>query len=179
MSATAFGSSRPLDPEELEAAPVRYPRPSRLVETLKVDGTKARHAAETLGLHTVGDLLEHLPSDSREARTVGALRGGEQATVSVEVRAISARPVRRRGMRPLVEARVFDATGGFGGGTWSRDGKKWLVKTTSVLQDGRKAAATYVLTPVDADTITLQARDRSEDGKELPNIKELKMKRVK
>ena len=74
---------------------------------------------------------------------------------------------------------IFDATGGFGGGAWSRDGKSWVVKTTSVLQDGKKAAATYILTPVDADTITLQARDRSEDGKELPNIKELKMKRVK
>ena len=66
---------------------------------------------QTLGLRTVGDLLEHLPSDSREARTVAALRAGEQATVAVEVRAISARPVRRRGMRPLVEATVFDATG--------------------------------------------------------------------
>ena len=64
-----------------------------------------------LGLRTVGELLEHLPSDSREARTVAALRAGEQATVAVEVRSISARPVRRRGMRPLVEATVFDATG--------------------------------------------------------------------
>ncbi len=64
-----------------------------------------------LGLETVGDLLEHLPSDSREARTVAALRAGEQATVAVQVRAIAARPVRRRGMRPLVEATVFDATG--------------------------------------------------------------------
>jgi ATP-dependent DNA helicase RecG len=51
------------------------------------------------------------PGDSREARTVAALRAGEQATVAVEVRAIAARPVRRRGMRPLVEATVFDATG--------------------------------------------------------------------
>ena len=65
----------------------------------------------SLGLHTVGDLLEHLPSDSREARTVAALRAGEQATVAVEVRSIAARPVRRRGMRPLVEATVFDASG--------------------------------------------------------------------
>jgi ATP-dependent DNA helicase RecG len=68
-------------------------------------------ALRSLGLNTVGDLLEHLPSDSREARTLGTLRGGEQATVAVEVRAIGARAVRRRGMRPLVEAIVFDATG--------------------------------------------------------------------
>src|SRR5581483_10986770 len=36
---------------------------------------------------------------------------GEQATVAVQVRSIAARPVRRRRMRPLVEAVVFDATG--------------------------------------------------------------------
>jgi ATP-dependent DNA helicase RecG len=63
-----------------------------------------------LGLGTVGALLEHLPCDSREARTVAALTAGEQATVAVQVRAIGTRAVRRRGMRPLVEATVADAT---------------------------------------------------------------------
>ena len=40
------------------------------------------------------------PSDSRESRTLAELRAGEPATVEVVVRSISARPVRRRGMRP-------------------------------------------------------------------------------
>jgi uncharacterized protein (TIGR02246 family) len=31
---------------------------------------------------------------------------------------------------------VFDADGGFGEGSWARDGKKWVVKTTSVLPGG-------------------------------------------
>src|SRR6202034_2152759 len=66
---------------------------------------------EALGLHTVGDLLEHVPRARRESRTIGALAPGETATVLVEVRSIAARPVRRRGMRPLVEATVADATG--------------------------------------------------------------------
>jgi uncharacterized protein (TIGR02246 family) len=74
---------------------------------------------------------------------------------------------------------IFDATGGFGEGTWSQDGKKWVLKTNSVLQSGKKASATYVLTPVDADTIALQARDRMEDGNKLPDTKEVKLKRVK
>ncbi len=64
-----------------------------------------------LGLHTVGDLLEHLPRDRREARAVARLRVGEQATVAVQVRSIAGRPVRRRGMRGLVEATVFDESG--------------------------------------------------------------------
>lgn len=111
MPATAFASSRPLAPDELESAPVRYPRPSRLDAPLKVEGQKARHAAAALGLHTVGDLLWHLPRDQREARSLSGLGRGEAATVVVEVRSISSRTVRRRGMRPLVEAVVADDTG--------------------------------------------------------------------
>jgi len=108
---TAFADRRPLSETELQRAPVRYPRPSVLARELKVEGAKANAAAATLGLATVGDLLEHLPRDRREARAVGELVIGEVATVAVEVRAISSRPVRRRGMRPLVEATVADASG--------------------------------------------------------------------
>lgn len=74
---------------------------------------------------------------------------------------------------------IFDATGGFGEGSWSNDGKKWTIKTSTVLQDGKKATATHVLTRVDADTITLQTRDRTVDGTRVPDTKEIKMKRVK
>jgi uncharacterized protein (TIGR02246 family) len=74
---------------------------------------------------------------------------------------------------------VFDSTGSFGEGTWTADGNKWVVKTTSVLQDGKKAAKTYVLTRVDADTLTLQATERSVDGHALPDTGEIKMKRSK
>jgi ATP-dependent DNA helicase RecG len=94
----------------LLGAPVRTPRPSRLERPLEL-GPKAAEGAEALGLRTVGDLLEHVPRARREARTVAALAPGETATVLVEVRSIAARPVRRRGMRPLVEATVADATG--------------------------------------------------------------------
>jgi ATP-dependent DNA helicase RecG len=111
MSVTAFASSSPLDEAQLASAPVRYPRPSRLLERLRLSGPKAEHAAETLGLSTVGDLLEHLPRDRREARAVAQLVPGETATVVVVVRSIASRPVRRRGMRPLVEAAVADDTG--------------------------------------------------------------------
>ncbi len=78
-----------------------------------------------------------------------------------------------------VRSWIFDATGGFGEGSWAQNGKQWALKTASVLQDGKKAAATYVLTPVDADTFTLQSRDRSVDGNKLPDGKEIRMKRVK
>jgi ATP-dependent DNA helicase RecG len=109
--ARAFASTRGLSREEMIEAPVRWPRPSRLELALEPPAKKMAGGMRTLGLHTIGQLLEHLPSDSREARTVSGLKAGEQATVAVEVRRIAARPVRRRGMRPLVEAAVFDATG--------------------------------------------------------------------
>jgi ATP-dependent DNA helicase RecG len=109
-AAVAFASGRALSRDELAAAPVRWPRPSRLLAPLQPQAKKMAAGMSALGLHTLGDLLEHLPSDSRESRTIAALRAGEQATVAVEVRRIAARPVRRRGMRPLVEASVFDAT---------------------------------------------------------------------
>jgi uncharacterized protein (TIGR02246 family) len=74
---------------------------------------------------------------------------------------------------------IFDASGGFGEGAWSGDGKKWTIKTSSLLQDGKKAAATLIVTLVDADTITLQAKDRSVAGKGVPDTNEAKLKRVK
>jgi ATP-dependent DNA helicase RecG len=104
----AFASSDPLD---LDAVEVRLPRPERLAEPLVVKPAVAAEAAEALGLHTVGDLLLHLPRDSGEARTVSELVPDESATVLVEVRSIVSRPVRRRGMKPLVEATVADQTG--------------------------------------------------------------------
>jgi len=101
--------------QEWLAAPVRWPRPSRLQRdlhlALDVPPGKMADGLQALGLGSVGSLLEHLPHDSRDARTIKGLRPGEAATVAVQVRTIGARPVRRRGMKPLVEASVFDETG--------------------------------------------------------------------
>ena len=75
MSITAFSERRELSADELTEAPVRYPRPSALLERLRFDHTQAEKAATGLGLVTVGDLLEHLPRDRREARSVAQLVG--------------------------------------------------------------------------------------------------------
>src|SRR3954453_1294426 len=107
----AFAEPRELSPAELADAPIRWPRPSALERPLEVRPAPAAEAAESLGLTTVGALLEHLPRATGEARTIAELAIEEVATVLVEVRSITSRPVRRRGMKPLVEATVSDGTG--------------------------------------------------------------------
>src|SRR4029077_6081102 len=107
----AFASAELLTRAQLRDAPVRWPRPSRLNAPLVAPSGKVADGLKTLGLTSVGALLEHLPRASRDARTVSGLRVDEAATVAVQVRAIGARPVRQRGMKPLVEATVFDETG--------------------------------------------------------------------
>jgi uncharacterized protein (TIGR02246 family) len=78
-----------------------------------------------------------------------------------------------------VRSWTFESNGGFGEGTWTQDGDKWVVKASAVLRDGKKVTATNILTRIDADTLSWQAKDRTEDGKALPDIKPVKMKRVK
>jgi ATP-dependent DNA helicase RecG len=106
-----FAEARELTAEELWRSPARTPRPSRLREPLIIKNPTAAAAAESLGLETVGDLLAHLPRATGEARTIAELSVDEVATVLVEVTSITSRPVRRRGMKPLVEATVTDGTG--------------------------------------------------------------------
>ena len=116
LGGRAFAAQEELGRAALLAAPLRWPRPSRLEQPLgsaaggKAAGKLAAGLA-TLGVQSVGALLEHLPRERRAARAVAELGPGEQATIAVEVRSITRRPVRRRGMRPLVEATVFDASG--------------------------------------------------------------------
>jgi len=107
----AFAEPRELTAEELWRSPARTPRPSRLAQPLDIKPPTAQAAAESLGLETVGDLLRWLPRATGEARTIAELAVDENATVLVEVKSITSRPVRRRGMKPLVEATVSDGTG--------------------------------------------------------------------
>src|SRR5215217_4773556 len=106
-----FATAEPFDRDRLDNAPIHLPRPSRLAEPLPSStelGPRAARALETLGLRTVGDLIEHLPRARGEARTVATLQHGETATVLVEVRKIDTRSVRRRGMKPRDAATVAD-----------------------------------------------------------------------
>ena len=72
----------------------------------------------------------------------------------------------------------FEADGGYGEGAWTKDGDNWIVKTTSVVADGSKVTATNVVSPIDADTISVQSKEQTVDGKAIPDTQKTKMKRA-
>lgn len=77
-----------------------------------------------------------------------------------------------------VRSWVFDTDGGFGEGAWSREGNRWIIKTNSTLQGGRKASTVNIITFVDDDTFTWQSIGREVDGELLPNIDEVTVVRM-
>ena len=72
----------------------------------------------------------------------------------------------------------FEAGGGIGEGVWSNQGDQWIIKTNAILPDGKKLVATNVITRTGPDAVTWQSKDRTLDGKPLPDVSEIKMKRV-
>ena len=70
---------------------------------------------------------------------------------------------------------VFDSDGGFVEGIWSRRGPQWFVRANAVLPDGRRASATNIYTPIDANSFTLKSIGRKLDGQFQPNVEEIKV----
>ena len=79
--------------------------------------------------------------------------------------------------KPRVWTFVFN--GGFAEGVWNKDGDKWNIAVTATTQDGKKVTATNVFKKIDNDHFSFQLVKRTLDGKELPDEKEVKMKRAK
>lgn len=65
---------------------------------------------------------------------------------------------------------VFDSDGGFGTGTWSKDGANWVVSMSYTLSDGRAASATSTFSNISNKSYTYTSTGRDVDGEVLPNI---------
>jgi uncharacterized protein (TIGR02246 family) len=74
---------------------------------------------------------------------------------------------------------VFQSDGGFGGGVWTRDGKKWTVDVYGVMPDGQELEASSVYIHVDANHFTWQAVNQTLDGVPIPNTQPIKAARQK
>ena len=59
---------------------------------------------------------------------------------------------------------TFDSDGGYGGGTWTREGDVWVVSTGSVLPDGRQTTARHIMTQQGDDRFTWTSVGGRIDG---------------
>jgi uncharacterized protein (TIGR02246 family) len=82
-----------------------------------------------------------------------------------------------------VEKRIrswtFYSGGGIGEASWTKEGNSWSVATTARTADGKRVSATNVITKIDADNATWQMTKLTVDGKEMPDPKPVKLKRVR
>jgi uncharacterized protein (TIGR02246 family) len=72
---------------------------------------------------------------------------------------------------------TFDSNGGFGENVWVHDGNRWLIKYSGTLLDGSQVSATNIVTIVDPNTLRIQAKDRTADGEQQPDVPEITLKR--
>ena len=77
----------------------------------------------------------------------------------------------RIGWDPLarrIRSWEFDSEGGFGEGTWSRDGDRWVVKHTGVRPEGVAASSTNVMVTERTDLVRWSSTDRVLGEESIP-----------
>lgn len=72
----------------------------------------------------------------------------------------------------------FLADGTFGEGVWEQTSDSWLIKSTQVMRSGTNASGTFVVTPIDADKMTVKAVGRDVGGEPLPTGDEVTVRRL-
>ncbi len=73
---------------------------------------------------------------------------------------------------------VFDSEGGFGEGTWKRDGNKWIISFAATAPDGTTSSAQHIITYVDDKKYTWESINRQSDGETLPNLDKIEVVRT-
>jgi uncharacterized protein (TIGR02246 family) len=65
---------------------------------------------------------------------------------------------------------VFDSTGGYAQGVWTREGNTWVVDSEGVLPDGRVATATHRFKYLDDSKLNWSSTNRQADERPLPDV---------
>jgi uncharacterized protein (TIGR02246 family) len=73
---------------------------------------------------------------------------------------------------------IFDSEGGFGEGSWSLEGNKWLITCFSTLPDGSQSTAQHIITMVDNSKYTWESVNREVGGEALPNLDKIEVVRT-
>ena len=74
---------------------------------------------------------------------------------------------------------VFQSDGGYGDGTWTREGKKWTVDFEGVTGDGKKLRATVIYVHVDPNTFTWQSVQQTVDGQPIADTQPIRVTKQK
>jgi uncharacterized protein (TIGR02246 family) len=72
----------------------------------------------------------------------------------------------------------FNADGGYGSGTWQKDGSRWMIRTTGITADGTPTMATNVIYLADKNVASWQSFNRFRGDIALPDLKEVVLERV-
>ncbi len=72
----------------------------------------------------------------------------------------------------------FDANGGFGYGSWAKQGKQWVVDASGVESDGSSTSATNIFNIDDSNSFSWQSINRRVNGLAYNDTEPLKVKRV-
>jgi uncharacterized protein (TIGR02246 family) len=73
---------------------------------------------------------------------------------------------------------TFYSGGGFGEGAWTKERNNWTIKVTARTAAGNQVTATNIITKTDDDHMSWQLTKLTVDGKTLPDMPPVKMKRV-
>jgi uncharacterized protein (TIGR02246 family) len=87
----------------------------------------------------------------------------------------------RIGWDPLthrIRSWEFDSEGGFGEGTWSRDGERWVIKHTGVRPEGVAASSTNVMVKERPDLVRWSSTDRVLGDESIPGSNSYVLVRV-
>jgi uncharacterized protein (TIGR02246 family) len=79
----------------------------------------------------------------------------------------------------VIRSWVFQSDGGFGGGVWTREGKKWSVDVQGVMADGTELTGTSIYTHLDPNTYTWQLVDQALDGEPIADTQPIKVTKQK
>ena len=107
------------------------------------------------------------------------LRGKFAVTEAGKVIESGTELVGKDNARGVIRSWLFQADGGFGAGTWARDGKKWTADVQGVRADGSELTATLIYIQVDANTLTWQAVNQTLNGVPVADTEPIKVTKQK
>jgi uncharacterized protein (TIGR02246 family) len=105
-------------------------------------------------------------------RNVTVKKGGETTLEGWQI--IGWDPIEER-----IRSWTFDSEGGFGEGTWTREGERWLLREIGVAADGSRSSADNTFTKLSADRFAWESNNRTLDGDPQPGIGRIEINRVK